>query len=247
MVSAFGSVEMATGTIIGSNIANIFLILGASALVSPMVAGREFLRQEYVVLIFSAALAVLLLGNMEWYKGLVLVAMFIAYMHYTLKRRAHAGPGRRIRGCIWKDFTISVIGILLVVLGAKLLVDSAVSIAQAIGIPEIVIALTVIAIGTSLPELATSLVAAYRGMRGIAIGNIIGSNIFNITTLGMTSLIRTVPATAAVMLIDIPIMLFATILLMLVIRFRGTLSRPMGAAFIAMFIIFLALQALAAG
>ncbi len=251
LLSVFANAGIATGTIIGSNISNILLILGVSALLSPMVTGKEFLKQEYVVLIFSLVLAFFLLGNMEWYKGLVLIAMFIAYMYYILKKKRM--PRLKIRNPLAKkkgihrDFIISLIGALFVVLGAKLLVDSTVRIAQWIGISEIIIALTVIAIGTSLPELATSVTAAYKGMRGIAIGNIIGSNIFNITILGITSLIRTVPTTTEIILINLPIMLFATVLLMLVIRFRGRLSRPTGALFIAIFILFIALQAVSLG
>lgn len=251
LLSAFTNAEIATGTIIGSNISNIFLILGASALLTPMVTGREFLKQEYAVLLFSIVLAVFLLANMEWYKGIILIAMFIVYMHYILKKRRM--PRLKIRNplakkkSIPKDFAISIIGALFVILGAKLLVDSTIKIAQWAGISEIVIALTVIAVGTSLPELATSLMAAYKKMRGIAIGNIIGSNIFNITILGMASLIRTVPTTTEIILINLPIMLFATVLLMLAIKFQGRLSRPLGAIFIVLFIVFIALQAVSLG
>lgn len=251
LLSVFANAGIATGTIIGSNISNILLILGVSALLSPMVTGKEFLKQEYAVLIFSIVLAFFLLGSMEWYKGLILIAMFIAYMYYILKKKRM--PRLKIRNPLAKkkgihrDFIISLIGALFVVLGAKLLVDSTVRIAQWMGISEIIIALTVIAIGTSLPELATSVTAAYKRMRGIAIGNIIGSNIFNITILGLASLIRTVPTTTEIILINLPIMLFATVLLMLVIRFRGRLSRPTGALFIAIFILFIALQAVSLG
>lgn len=250
VISTFTSVEIATGTIIGSNISNILLILGASALLSPMVTGKEFLKQEYVVLIFSIVLAVFLLGSLEWYKGLVLIIMFAIYMRHILKRKARKGTRaarpRRAEG-MHKNLAISIIGALFVVLGAKLLADSSVGIAQGLGISEMVIALTVIAIGTSLPEFATSLVAAYKGMRGIAIGNIIGSNIFNITILGITSLIRTVPTSTELVMIDIPIMLLATVLLMLAIRFQGRLSRITGAVFIVLFAVFIALQALVLG
>lgn len=245
LISVFNSAEIATGTIIGSNISNILLILGVSALLIPMTAGREFLKQEYFVLLFSIVLAVLLVGGMQWYKGLILIVMFAAYMYHILKKRGSSGLKRRLPGkteSILRNFIISITGALFVVLGAKLLVDSTIGIARGIGISEMVIAITVIAIGTSLPELATSVTAAYKRMRGIAIGNIIGSNIFNITILGITSLIGTVPVTDHVILIDLPIMLLATLLLLAAIKFRGRLSRPMGGVFVALFITFIALQ-----
>ncbi len=251
VVSAFTNAGIATGTIIGSNISNILLILGASALLSPMAAGREFLRHEYAVLIFSVAVSIFLLSDMEWHKGLILILMFIAYMHYILKGNKTKAPGTGSpppkKGSILRDFAFSITGALFVILGANLLVGSTVRIAHWIGISEMIISLTVIAVGTSLPELATSLVAAYRGMRGIAIGNIIGSNIFNIAILGITSLIAVVPTTAEVVLIDLPVMLFATALLMLTIKFHGRLSRTAGIIFLAAFIIFIALQTVSLG
>lgn len=242
LISAFTNAGIATGTVIGSNISNILFILGISVLLYPMATGKEFLKQEYAVLLFSVVLAILLLGNMQWYHGLILIAMFIVYMRHVLKgpsRDVKPVPGERVS----RDVAISVIGAILVVIGAKLLVDSTVAVAGWLGISEMVIALTVIAIGTSLPELATSVAAALKKMRGIAVGNIIGSNIFNITILGITALIRTVPTTAEVIAINIPMMLFATILLMLVIKFHKRLSRPVGACFLALFILFILLQA----
>lgn len=249
IISAFTNAEIATGTIIGSNISNILLILGLSALVSPMAAGREFLKQEYIALIFSIAVAIFLLGNMHWYQGLVLVIMFIIYMRYTIRRKGglQGRKGRHGKGRILKNLAASMIGMLLVIFGANLLVNSTVKIAQWAGISEMVIALTVIAVGTSLPELATSLVAAYKKMRGIAIGNIIGSNIFNIAILGLASLIGTVPTTREIIMIDLPVMLFATILLILAIRLQGRLSRTTGAVFIILFIAFIALQSVRLG
>ena len=145
-------------------------------------------------------------------------------------------------GSKWKYVMFVLAGGLVVVAGAQLMVMSTVNIAQWLGVPEILIAIIIIAIGTSLPELATSVTAAMKHMRGISLGNIIGTNIFNIAILGIASLASTVPVTNHVIFIDLPMMLLVTILLLVLMRTRWKLSRLEGVFLLGFYLLFVAMQ-----
>ncbi len=246
---------IATGTIIGSNISNIGLIIGISALVAPLTTRHAFVRQEYVMLIFSFAGALFLLDGMFWYEGIVLLAGLIIYMYYLIGRRgprkadvwewlsgfvsARFGrkpktPARHIAYCI--------AGGIAVVAGAEMLIYSTVSISQSIGVSELLISLIAIAVGTSLPELAVSVTAALKGMRGISIGNIIGSNIFNLAILGIASLFAVVPVAPLIILVDLPIMIALSIMLLFFMKSKWEISRGEGAVLLIVYLIFVCLQ-----
>jgi len=248
IISVFsGVVSIATGTIIGSNISNIALILGLSALAYPLATGRSFLKEGLATIGFSLILASSLVGGMAWYDGAVILVLFIGYIVYIVKNsREEAKDTAKAKisasGSKWKFLGYSLFGGTVVVVGAHLMVTSTVVLAGFLGIPEMLIAIIVIAIGTSLPELVTSVTAALKHMRGISLGNILGSNIFNIAVLAIASLVNTVPVTSHLLFIDIPIMLFVSALLLVFMKTQWKLSRKEGVILIIIYMFFVMVQ-----
>jgi cation:H+ antiporter len=252
-----GSPGIAAGNVIGSNIANILLILGVTALILPIPAEPRSFRRDAPVLALAtlAACAAVLWGGVGRLQGLAFLAMLAAYLGWTyrLERRRqdepaqlHAeegallqAPGRTLRSAL----VLAVGGFAAILVGADLLVDASIGIASALGIPESVIGLTVIAVGTSLPELATSIVAALRRQTDIALGNVIGSNIFNVLgILGATAVVVPMEFGATPLATDAWILLGVTALLLLFALSRARIVRLEGAAFLALYAGYLAFQ-----
>lgn len=199
-----GAVGISVGNVVGSNIANILLVLGVAAVIRPILTNPRALSRDAIIMV----LATLLLCLLIWFDfftrpgGFVLLAMLVGYIGYSLvvdqgrdteAAAMHAGEGETVEASygLVLGLLIALVGLAAVIYGAKLLVDGGVSIARDLGISETVIGLTIVAIGTSLPELATSVVAAARGKADVALGNIIGSNIFNILgILGVTAIVH---------------------------------------------------------
>jgi cation:H+ antiporter len=197
-----GSPEIAFGNVVGSNIFNVGLILGVAALIFPLAARARFLRREMPFLIGTSALMLLLVrnGRVGRGEGAVLLALFAAYLWLILRKDEEstrvaaefAQEYGKVTAPLWASVLRVVVGIAVLVVGAKILVMGAVGVARSFGISERVIGLTLVAFGTSLPELASSIVAAVRREGDIVLGNIVGSNIFNVLAiLGTASL--TVP------------------------------------------------------
>jgi len=199
----------------------VLLILGASALVRPLLVNQKLVRFDVPVMIgVSVALWLLLLdGTLGRLDGALLFCGILAYTTlaiHTSKREARAVREEYAEGVpapntrsLWVPIVLAVAGLALAVLGARWFVQGAVSIASALGISELVIGLTVVSAGTSLPEVATSLVAAFRGQRDIAVGNVIGSNIFNVLAiLGATGLLAptALPVPPSLLAFDLPVM-----------------------------------------
>lgn len=196
-----GSPSLAIGNVVGSNICNIALVLGLSALVRPIRIQAQLLRLDVPVVIGCSLLLVLLLndGRLGRWEGLLLVLGLFSYTTFNIwmaRRESRAVQAEfgdalpAVQGTWWMDAARTVGGLLLLAVGAHFFVGGAVGLARAFGITEAIIGLTVVAIGTSLPELATSVVAASRGEGDIAAGGVIGSNIFNILSiLGLTALV----------------------------------------------------------
>ena len=245
--AASGSPGLAVGNVVGSNIANILLVLGASALVVPLVVRSRVVKLDVPVMI-ALSLAFLLMaldGTISTLDGGLLLAALTAYV-----TRAVASSRRRSRGSapaesdspsasptrpVWLDALLVAVGVGMLVLGAQWLVGSATAIATALGISDLVIGLTVVAVGTSLPELATSIVAVRRGERDLAVGNIVGSNIFNIgSVLGLTALITPggVPVAEAAIGFDIPFMLAVALALLPVVYTGAAVARWEGGLFL---------------
>lgn len=200
-----GSSDLAIGNVIGSNIANILLILGISALVAPLLVAEQIIRQEIPIMI-GASLLVLVMalhGGIGRIEAALLFMLVIAYTGYLVvqSRRASRAAANEFVSEIptrswdrhWSVQAALVLGGLgLLVLGADWLVGAAVVFARHFGVSDLVIGLTVVAVGTSMPEIATSLIAALRGQRDIAVGNVIGSNIFNLlAVLGAAGMVST--------------------------------------------------------
>jgi len=189
-----GRTDMAVGNVVGSNIFNVLFILGVSALIAPLVVNAQLIRQEVPIMIGASLLLVALAadGRIGAFESALLLALLAAYTVFLIvqSRRetqatrdeyAEAMPPGRAWDRHWTVQALLVLaGFVLLVLGSGWLVDSAVAFARALGVSELVIALTIVSAGTSMPEVATSVTAALKGERDIAVGNVIGSNTFNI-------------------------------------------------------------------
>lgn len=203
-----GSSQIALTNILGSNIINVLIILGVSATIYPIASQRSSRRFDIPMSIL-AGLSILILGTecfgllgSDWVvsrlDGIILLCIFALFMYHSVreaKRGQNAGGDEYKPMKIWKAITLILVGIGFLVGGGELIVRAAVAIAEAWGVPEAVVGVTIVALGTSLPELATSAVAAFKHNSDLAIGNVIGSNIFNVFfVLGVSAVIRPLPA-----------------------------------------------------
>ena len=218
-----GNPDLAIGNVIGSNIANILLILGISALITPLLVAEQIIRQEVPLMIGASVLMVVMAldGSISRLEGAILFALVIAYTVFLIRQSRRASReveeefASEIPSSDWDrhwsvQAALIVGGLALLVLGADWLVDAAVAVAQAFGVSDLVIGLTIVAVGTSMPEVATSIVAALRGQRDIAVGNVVGSNVFNIfAVIGATGLVSAtgIPVPEAARNFDLWVML----------------------------------------
>lgn len=183
-----GSSDMSVGNILGSNIFNILVILGASAIMRPMVVEKTLLRRDLPLCFAASVLLVLFAltgGTIARWEGLLLVAFFCAYLFvaYRIAVKDRKGAQDEVReesAPLMKLVLLILLGMVALVIGGRVLVDNAASVAHELGVSESVIGMTILAAGTSLPEFATSVLAARKGSLGLAFGNAIGSNVFNI-------------------------------------------------------------------
>jgi cation:H+ antiporter len=253
--SAQGNVEIAIGNIIGSNIANILLILGISALINNLPSPKATTWKE-IPFAFLAVIVVFLMANdqivdgqnfsiISRSEGLIMIGFFIIFLYYTfnLAKTSATEDDVKIKEYKkWQSIAMVVGGLIGLTIGGKLVVDSAVSLATAWGVSQSLIGLTIVAIGTSLPELVTSAVAAYKKQSNIAIGNIVGSNIFNIFwILGLSAVIRPLPFSAS-MNFDILVCLVTTLLLFafMLIGKRYVVQRWQGGLLLVAYVTYLA-------
>lgn len=250
LAAARGQADVALGNVVGSNIVNIAVILGAAALVHPLRAEMRIVVRETPIMIVAALLLGLmgLDGDVSRTDGFLLFLGFVAYVAFVLRaapresaavqaefaefeRAESLTPLDRTRGA---DALLILGGLAGLALGAHLLVGSALYFAHALGIPEIVIAVTVVAIGTSLPELATTVLAAVRHESDIAIGNIVGSNVFNVLAiLGIASLVHPVAVHSALLRFEVPVMIGLSIVFAGLIATRLRLERWEGILLLA--------------
>jgi cation:H+ antiporter len=190
---------IAIGNVLGSNIANILLILGVSALIAPLIIPFSRLRNDlFIMVLVSIGLwAIMMDGDLSRLEGIVMVVLLGAYVWFSIwSGSGHEDADTSPIPPQWQSWGMIIGGLVVLIIGARLLVDSAVEIATTFGVSEAVIGLTIVAVGTSLPEMATSIIAAIRGQREIAVGNIVGSNIYNILgILGLTSLVAPIMGT----------------------------------------------------
>jgi cation:H+ antiporter len=231
MATLQGSADIAVGNVLGSNLANIGLILGATALVFPLVVAERVVRTEIPIMIGLTLLVgpMIMDSRVDRLEGIIFIVILLLYLtsvFYKGKKApttlfsgyAHLTDEstKRKKMAVLVDIGLIVAGTLGLLLGGKAIVESGLYLSRAFGISELVIGLTVVAIGTSLPELATSVMAATRRQTDIAVGNVIGSNIFNLAgVLGVTSIITPIDVDPGVLWVEFPAVVFLSFLVIL--------------------------------
>ena len=245
LAAAFeGAPAIALGNVIGSNTANILLILGVAALICPMAARTPQVARDGMAVAAATGIfiVVVMTGVIDRLEGLGLLAVLVGYLVYSYyndrRRQSMLAQDRDVAAApTSKPIAMSVfhivLGVALLGLGSKLLVDGAIDLARAAGVSEAVIGLTLVAIGTSLPELATAIVASYRRHPEVALGNVLGSNVFNLLAIiGVVA--ATTPLTVAPELItfDIWVMAAVTLVMLVLLFLKGTFSRLHGICFL---------------
>lgn len=252
-----GQANIALGNVIGSNIFNVLAILGLSALVTPLVVSRQLIRLDVPLMVLVSIVSYLfalngLIGRLE---GLLLFSGIILYTAFIIRQSRRESRlaqdeyvekyGEKEPLCfktVIKDSVMIFVGLGLLVLGSDWLVDGAVTIAQKLGVSDVVIGLTIVAAGTSLPELATSVVASIRGERDIAVGNIVGSNLFNLmAVMGLIGIVAPdgVAVAPSILRVDFPVMLVVAIACLPVFFTGHCISRREGALFLGGYIAYL--------
>ena len=247
-----GQGDISVGNVVGSNICNIGLILGFSALIIPIKVASQIVRIDTPIMIGVTALALALLydGALSRVEGIILFGLLVVYVLFSI-RLAKKQPSDPLAGefseemkiskwGVWEDIAFIVGGLVMLVFGARFLVQAAIDIAKTFGLSEAVIGLTIVAVGTSLPEFATSLVAALKKESDIAVGNIVGSNIFNI--LGILGISATVTplSSAGITGIDLGVMLLFALVLWVFSRTGFLLNRFEGLLMLAGYAVYVA-------
>ena len=252
-----GSPGLAVGNVVGSNIANILLILGVAAVIAPIAVHPGAVKRD--LLGMSAATLVYvglgMSGQIVFWQGVLMLIALMSYIGFTVwhdnKSNDEAAEMHRDEAAEMGEIplrTVSIAGIIIVglvavVVGAEWLVTGATTLATEFGVPEEVIGLTVVAIGTSLPELATSIVAAYRGHSDVCVGNVLGSNLFNLFGItGVTALFAPLPFSDKIVSFDLWILLAATAIIIPFMLTGRRISRPEGIVLLILYVSFIASQ-----
>jgi cation:H+ antiporter len=257
-----GSPDIAIGNVIGSNIANILLVLGVGALIAPLICDPGAVRRDGTAMMASMVLLVVLglTGVINAWQGALMIVALIGFItwSYRVDRRngtavaeLHAREVEETTGvptATWLVLLYLVLGLVALVGGAKLLVDGAIGVARAAGISESVIALSLVAVGTSLPELAATAVAACRRHTDVAVGNVLGSNLFNVMLiLGTASMVAPMPIAEEFVRVDLWVMLGAGIVLLPVMITGWKISRNEGILLLMLYVAYIASMAMGLG
>lgn len=243
-----GAPALAIGNAVGSNIANILLILGLTALILPPPIAIADTRRDFAVMLGATLVlwALLLGGTIRHWQGAVLIAGLVLYVYVSIRSGKSATDAElpAVAVNLGRNVLFALGGLIVLMIGARLMVDSATGIARTYGVSEAVIGLTIVAIGTSLPELATSALAALRGHSDVAVGNIIGSNIFNILgIIGMTAIVAPIPVDPRFAQVDMWIVGAAALAMLCFALLPGRVSRWGGAGLLAGYASYLLLLA----
>ncbi len=257
-LSGDGGADLALGNVVGSNIFNVLFILGASALVAPLVVSQQLVRIDVPLLIGVSLVTFALAfdGRISRLDGLVLVAGALAYTVFAIwySRRETAdvqaeyskefgGAAPRGPKALALNVALVAVGLALLVVGSRWLVDGAVLVARSLGVSEFIVGLTIVAAGTSLPEVAASIVATLRGERDIAVGNVVGSCLFNLlSVLGVTSVVAAggVRVTDAAIRFDLPVMLVVTLACLPIFTSGRRIDRWEGLLFLGYYVAYTA-------
>ena len=256
--------DIALGNVVGSNILNVLLILGLSALITPLVVSRQLVRLE-IPLLIGTSLALLLMtrdGQVCHFDGVLLVAIILAYTGFAIRQShresvavqaeyagafdedEHLGEGQ-----LFLHFLFVLVGLALLMFGAHWIVEGAAEVARWLGVSELIIGLTLVAVGTLLPEVATSIVAAMRGERDIAVGNVIGSCLFNILAVtGIAAIVTPsgLDVSPALVRFDIPVMIAVTLACLPIFATGHLITRWEGGLFVAYYLAYVLYLVLAA-
>ncbi len=258
-----GNADVAVGNVVGSNIINVLLILGAAALVTPLIVSSQLVRLD-VPLMIAASVAVWGFasdGQIERWEGVVMFTALVIYIVFCIRKSR--GEAKQVQDEFASEYAktengtinllmqvgLIVVGLVLLGIGSKLLVDGAVSIATRLGVSELVIGLTIVAAGTSLPEVVTSVVASFRGERDIAVGNVVGSNLFNILcVLGLTSVVSPegIAVSSTAIAFDIPVMVAVAVICLPIFITGGVIRRWEGGLFLVYYVAYTTFLVLAA-
>ncbi|EKE70698.1 MULTISPECIES: calcium/sodium antiporter [Roseobacteraceae] len=248
---------LALGNVIGSNTANILLVLGIPAMITTLHVIDNSTRASYLQMLAATVLFILLAlrGEFDWIAGVTLLAALAAMLgHAVYEARCHRAAVKEAASLAcepsevegadpdmpwWKVITFLILGLIGLPIGAQLLVDASTNIARAYGVSETVIGLTLVALGTSLPELATTVMAALRKQADVAFGNVIGSNMFNLLgIIGISSLIGKIPVDVEIMKFDIWVMLSVSVLLGIFVLRRIDITRIWGIVLSALYVLY---------
>ncbi len=268
MSASTGQADIALGNVVGSNIFNVLFILGLAAVIVPLIVAQQLIRLDVPIMIGVSVLLLLLGldGRIGRGEGVLLFVGIIAYTIFQIvqarreksaavkEEYAHeyavAAPPNRM--AVWAiNLTLIVAGLILLVLGSRWLVDGATAVATALGVSQLIIGLTIVAAGTSLPEVATSVIASIRGERDIAVGNVVGSNIFNIlAVLGLSAIASSggIAVSDEAIQFDIPFMIAVAAACLPIFFTGGVIARWEGWLFLgyyAAYVVYLALYAVA--
>jgi len=255
VVSAFkGQSDLALGNVVGSSIFNVLFILGISALIVPLVVAQQLVRFDVPIMIGCSFLVFILgydgkIGRLD---GILLFSGVIAYTTFLI-RQSRREKNQEVKseyeqefgnkgGNLFINLGLVIVGLGALMLGSDWLVDSSVAIAKSFGVSELVIGLTIVAAGTSLPEVATSVIAAIRGERDIAVGNVVGSNIFNIlSVLGLSSIVAPagIAVSGAALRFDIPVMIAVAVACLPIFFVGFRISRANGLTFLSFYVAYL--------
>lgn len=241
--------SLALGNVVGSNTANVLLVLGVPALISVLHTSQCDTRQSYITMIAGTALFVALafIGVFTWVSGLALLAGlgFMLWQSYRNAKSHREQRDEELEGedpamPSWLIAVFLVAGVIGLPVGANLLVDASVGIARTLGVSETIIGLTLVAIGTSLPELATTVMAAIRRSADVAVGNVIGSNMFNLLgIIGVASLVGPLPVPRDLLTFDIWIMVGASLLLIPFVFMQRDIGKRVGVLFVAGYVAYI--------
>lgn len=245
-----GQGDLALGNVIGSNIFNVLFILGIAALIAPLTVSVQLIRLDVPIMIAASLLTLVLGWNgvISRLDGSILflgMVVYTGYMIYASRHGQISSPEPETPGAAtseakpwWVNTLLILAGLGLLVLGSRWLVEGAVAFARMLGVSEMVIGLTLVAMGTSLPEVVTSIIASLRGERDIAVGNVVGSNIFNLlSVLGVAGMVAPegIPVNAAELSFDIPVMIAVALACLPIFMSGGRISRGEGALFLGYF------------
>ncbi len=247
-----GQPDLALGNVVGSNIFNVLFILGVSALVMPLAVSSPLIRLDVPLMIAVSLLTLFLAGDgsISRIDGTLLSALALAYTVFQIRQSRKesaaikdefAGEFGATGSSTPANLAFICVGLALLVVGSRWLVNGAVAFAQALGVSELVIGLTIVAAGTSLPEVATSILASIRGERDIAVGNVVGSNIFNLlAVLGLSGLVAPdgLPAHAALLNFDLPVMIAVAVACLPIFASGAVIGRWEALLFLAYYVVY---------